>query len=99
MLPLVQDQSRLRCGQAAQSFTVLRHLALSLLRQEITCPNGIKVKRLKAAWDNEYLTRVLFSPKSTDKETKNAVSSSNDGPSAMLAFHPLGERGDCRKSA
>ncbi len=56
-----EDQSRLRRDQAAQNFVVLRHLALSLLRQETTCPNGIKVKRLKAAWDNEYLARVLFS--------------------------------------
>jgi len=44
----------------AENFAVLRHLAVSLLRRGQTCFNGIKVKRLKAAWDEAYLTRVLF---------------------------------------
>ena len=55
-----EGQSRLRRDPAAENFAVLRHLALSLLRQESTCTNGFKVKRLKAALDEDYLTRVLL---------------------------------------
>jgi predicted transposase YbfD/YdcC len=56
-----EDQSRLRRDHAAEKFAVLRPLALSLLRREQACPKGSKVKRLKAAWGEEYLTKVLLS--------------------------------------
>ena len=55
-----EAQSRLRRDHAAQNFTMLRHFAVSLLRQETSGPHGIKAKRLKAGWDTAYLTKVLF---------------------------------------
>jgi predicted transposase YbfD/YdcC len=51
-----EDQSRQRKGHAAENFSRLRRIALNLLRRE---KRGIKDKRLNAAWDHDYLLRLL----------------------------------------
>lgn len=54
-----EDDCRIRTGHAPENFTLLRHLALSALSQDDTLKMGIKNKRLRAGWDNEYLLKVL----------------------------------------
>ena len=54
-----EDDSRIRQGKAAENMAVIRHIAVSLLQQEKTAKMGVKNKRLKAGWDNTYLTKVL----------------------------------------
>ncbi len=54
-----EDQDRKRTGNAAQNFSVINRIALNLLKNEISTKQGIKGKRLKAGWSNEYLEEIL----------------------------------------
>lgn len=48
-------------GYSAENLAVVRHLALNLLTHESTAKGGIHAKRLKAGWNNNYLSLVLNS--------------------------------------
>jgi len=52
-----EDASRVRVGESAQNFSMLRHIALNLLKGETTAKVGIKAKRLKAGWSDNYRLR------------------------------------------
>lgn len=54
-----EDQSRKREANAAQNFSVLLKIALNLLKNEKTAKVGVKGKRLKAGWDNQYLGKLI----------------------------------------
>ena len=58
-IALNEDHCRVRKDQAPENLAVLRHIALNLLKQEKTAKVGVHAKQLKAAWDEEYLLKVL----------------------------------------
>ena len=54
-----EDDSRIRRGNGGENFAVLRHIALNLLKRETSAKRSLKAKRKKAAWDEDYLLKVL----------------------------------------
>lgn len=54
-----EDFNRKRAGNASQNFSLINKIALNLAKQEKTCKLGIKSKRLKSGWDNEYLRLLV----------------------------------------
>jgi len=54
-----EDASRKRKGNAAQNYSVLLKIALNLVKNEKSKKLSVKSKRLQAAWDNEYLLKIL----------------------------------------
>ena len=50
-----EDRSRIKKGNAPESFGRLRRLALCLLNKEFSTKRCIKGKRLRASWDEAYL--------------------------------------------
>jgi predicted transposase YbfD/YdcC len=54
-----EDDSSATQGYSAENLAVIRHLAVNLLTQEKTAKGGTHAKRLKAGWNDHYLTKVL----------------------------------------
>jgi predicted transposase YbfD/YdcC len=54
-----EDQCRIRKENGAENFSLLRRIALNLLRQETSTKLGVQAKRLRAGWDSRYLFKLL----------------------------------------
>jgi predicted transposase YbfD/YdcC len=55
-----EDAHRTRTGHSVANMAVIRHIALNLINAEKTAKVGVKIKRLKAGWNHDYLLTILF---------------------------------------
>ena len=56
-----EDESRIRKQNSPENLALLRRLAINLLKQEKTFKQSLKMKRYRAAMDNNYLVKILNS--------------------------------------
>jgi predicted transposase YbfD/YdcC len=54
-----EDQARMREGNSAENFSILRRIVLNLIRQDTSQKVGVKNRRLLAGWDDAYRQKLL----------------------------------------
>jgi len=54
-----EDRCRIRKDNAPENMAILRHIVLNMIKQEKSFKGSIQRKRLKAAWENDYLLKIL----------------------------------------
>lgn len=54
-----EDECRVRAGNAAANFAVLRHFTMNMLKN-VKSTVGIKIRRQQAGWNQQFLLDVLF---------------------------------------
>lgn len=54
------DQPGICKGQADSNLSIVRRMALSLLRNDAIAMVGVKGKRFTTGWDDDYLENILF---------------------------------------
>jgi predicted transposase YbfD/YdcC len=69
-----EDECRVREPTARENLAVLRHIALTRLKNDPT-KLGIQNKRLKAGWDENYLTTLLFEAPEPRLKTRSSGTS------------------------
>jgi predicted transposase YbfD/YdcC len=55
-----EDDCRVRAGNAAENFAVMRHLSLNLLKSLKGSKLSIRLRRMSAAWSQDFLLKVLL---------------------------------------
>lgn len=56
---LREDEQKANAGNIAENMSLIRRIALNLLKQEKSAKCGIEIKRQAAGWDNEYLLKAI----------------------------------------
>ncbi|HOZ46428.1 MAG TPA: hypothetical protein PLO37_10640 [Candidatus Hydrogenedentes bacterium] len=59
-IAFLEDQSRIRCGYAAENIATLHKIAHNALKKSTSRKGGIKAKRLQAGWDDHYMEEILL---------------------------------------
>ena len=54
-----EDYARNRKDHSAENMAILRHMAINFIKKETSSKTSIRGKRLKAAWNNDYLIKLL----------------------------------------
>ena len=61
-----EDDCQIKETNAVENLAAIRHIGLNLLKQETSCrakkqvaARGIKTKRKKAGWSEDYLLKIL----------------------------------------
>lgn len=55
-----EDENQTRIGNAQENFALIRRLALMRLKRDTSVKIGIKGKRLRAGWSDDYLAHILL---------------------------------------
>ena len=53
------DKNRARTGNAQENLSIIKRIALNMLSNEQTAKIGLKAKRKKAGWNNDYLKKII----------------------------------------
>lgn len=54
-----EDEQNADAGNIAENMSLMRRIALNMLKQEKSAKCGIEIKRQAAGWNNEYLLKVI----------------------------------------